>query len=107
MSRIKQLKEFLKSEPHDSFLNYALAMEYIGLSDMDEAKGILLELRERDPDYTATYYHLGKLFQKEKDIDMAEKIYREGILLAQKKREQHQLAELQTALNNMLFDEDE
>ena len=60
-----------------------------------------------DPDYTATYYHLGKLFQKEGDKDKAEEIYTEGIRLTRLKREQHKLAELQTALNNMLFDDDE
>lgn len=107
MSRIKQLEEFLKNEPNDSFLNYALAIEYVGLKDYARAKEILTRLLERDPDYTATYYHLGKLYQQEKNNDKAEEIYEEGIRLTRMKREQHKLAELQTALNNMLFDDDE
>jgi len=107
MDRIKQLQEFLKNEPLDSFLNYALAIEYIGQEDNDKAKNILTELMQRDPDYTATYYHLGKLYQREKNIEKAEVIYNEGIRLTREKREQHKLAELQTALNNMLFEDDE
>lgn len=107
MSRIKQLENFLKDEPEDSFLNYALAIEYIGLENWDKAKGILDVLMERDPDYTATYYHLGKLYQREKNVEKAEEIYQQGIRLTQQKREQHKLAELQNALTNMLFDEDE
>ncbi len=107
MNRIKQLEDFLKNEPHDSFLNYALAIEYVGQEDFEKAKDLLTQLMARDPDYTATYYHLGKLFQKEGDKDKAEEIYTEGIRLTRLKREQHKLAELQTALNNMLFDDDE
>jgi Tfp pilus assembly protein PilF len=107
MSRIKQLENFLKEEPEDSFLNYALAIEYVGLENYDKAKQILVELVKRDPDYTATYYHLGKLYQREKNIEKAEEIYQEGIRLTRAKREQHKLAELMNALNNMLFDEDD
>ncbi len=107
MSRIKQLESFLKNEPNDSFLNYALAIEYVGLENWETAKNILIKLVERDPDYTATYYHLGKLYHREKNIPKAEEIYEEGIRLTRQKREQHKLAELQNALNNMLFEEDE
>jgi Tfp pilus assembly protein PilF len=107
MSRIKQLEDFLKKEPQDSFLNYALAIEYIGIDETEKARQIFLELLERDPDYTATYYHLGKIYQNEKDVDRAEQIYKDGIAITRLKKEQHKLAELQTALNNMLFDDDE
>ena len=107
MNRIKQLEDFLKNEPNDSFLNYALAIEYVGQEDYTKAKDLLNELMTRDPDYTATYYHLGKLYQRENDRVKAEEIYTEGIRLTRQKREQHKLAELQTALNNMLFDDDE
>lgn len=107
MDRIKQLEEFLKNEPEDSFLNYALAIEYVGLENYDKAKEILTQLIQRDPDYTASYYHLGKLYQREKELEKAQSVYEEGIRLTRAKREQHQLAELQTALNNMLFDDDE
>ena len=81
MSRIKQLEEFLKNEPNDSFLNYALAIEYVGQKDYAKAKDIFAQLMERDPDYTATYYHLGKLYQNEKNTEKAEEIYEEGIRL--------------------------
>ena len=107
MSRIKQLEDFLQKEPDDSFLNYALAIEYIGINEKSKAKDIFENIIKRDPDYTATYYHLGKLFQEEKNVDRAEEIYQEGIRLTRMRKEQHKLAELQTALNNMLFDDDE
>ena len=107
MSRIKQLEDFLQKEPEDSFLNYALAIEYIGINEKAKAKEIFEKLMEVDPEYTATYYHLGKMFQEEKNIERAEEIYQEGIRLTRMRKEQHKLAELQTALNNMLFEDDE
>ncbi|MFT5725185.1 MAG: Tfp pilus assembly protein PilF [Bacteroidia bacterium] len=107
MNRIKQLEDFLEKEPNDSFLNYALAIEYVGISDYKKAKDIFIKLIREDPDYTATYYHLGKMYQNEKNTVKAEEIYEEGIRLTRLKKEQHKLAELQTALNNMLFDDDE
>ncbi|MEZ4843554.1 MAG: tetratricopeptide repeat protein [Bacteroidia bacterium] len=106
MDRIEQLKEFLKTEPRDEFLNYALAIEYIGLGETDMAKEIFENLIKHSPDYTATYYHLGKMHEKKGEKDLAEEIYRKGILLTQKNKNQHQLAELQSALNNMLYDEE-
>ncbi len=107
MSRIKQLKEFLEQEPNDSFLNYALAIEFIGVKEFEKAEKIFTKLLKNDPDYTATYYHLGKIYQEQGNKDKAEEVYEEGIRLTKLKREQHKLAELQTALNNMLYDDDE
>ncbi|MCB0733876.1 MAG: tetratricopeptide repeat protein [Flavobacteriales bacterium] len=105
MNRIEQLQKFMESDPGDPFLRYALAIEYIGIQNVDGARKLFEELLESNPDYSATYYHLGKLYQKEGNTDRAEEIYRQGIQLTQRKREQHQLAELQTALNNMLYED--
>ena len=105
MDRLEQLAEFLEKEPNDPFLQYAMAIEYIGKDNKAKGKEILLHLKEKHPNYTALYYHLGKLYQQEGDSETAEKIYREGIVLTMKSKEQHTLAELQSALNNMLFEE--
>ena len=105
MDRIEQLKNFLKDEPDDSFLNYALAIEYVGRNDLDLAKDIFIKLIKNDPNYTATYYHLGKLYEQQGNKDEAESIYEEGIKLTRAAKEQHKLAELQSALTNMLYDD--
>lgn len=105
MDRLEQLTEFLEKEPNDPFLQYAVAIEYIGRNNKAKGKEILLHLKASHPNYTALYYHLGKLLQGEGDIDAAEKVYREGIELTKLSKEQRTLAELQSALNNMLFEE--
>ena len=38
MDRIAKLKELLETNPRDSFLQHALALEYIKLGDDDTAK---------------------------------------------------------------------
>jgi tetratricopeptide (TPR) repeat protein len=106
LTRIEQLKEFLQNEPQDAFLNYALAIEYIGTGRGEEAQEIFAQLIKNQPEYSATYLHYGRYFEKLGNKERAEEIYRKGIVLTMRLREQHNLAELQTALNNMLYDEE-
>ena len=50
-SRIKQIKTFLNDSPEDAFLNYALAIEYLGLDESQKAKEIFEKLIENNPEY--------------------------------------------------------
>ncbi|MCB9246442.1 MAG: tetratricopeptide repeat protein [Flavobacteriales bacterium] len=104
-TRLDQLKEFLEKEPDDPFLNYALAMETESAGDRQRALDILRTLRNTHPDYTATYYHLGRLLLEFGKRDEALAIFEEGVKRTRAKKEQHLLAELQSALNNLLYDE--
>jgi len=104
-NRVMQLKEFLAKTPEDAFLNYALAIEYVGMGKDDDAKAIFENLLENQPTYTATYYHLGKLYEREGRKDDAETVYRKGIMLTMKNREQHAMAELQNALSNLWIED--
>jgi predicted Zn-dependent protease len=103
--RISKLKEFLKSSPDDEFLNFALAQEYIGMEDDDSASELLKKLRRISPDYVATYYHLGKLLIRQGQNDEAEKIFNEGIEVGRKIKDNHSVSELQSALNELLYDD--
>lgn len=103
--RIARLKEFLNSSPDDEFLNFALSQEYIGMGDDKSASELLYKLRERSPDYVATYYHLGKLLIRQSENDSAEKIFTEGIEIGRKIKDNHSVSELQSALNELLYDD--
>ena len=105
-SRIEQIKTFLNDSPNDAFLNYALAIEYLGLNETKKAKEIFEKLVINHPNYSATYYHYGKLIQSEGDADAAKAIYEMGIKIALENKETHAAAELRTALNELLYDED-
>ena len=105
-SRIEQIKAFLKDSPEDSFLNYALAIEYIGMQDFNEARSLFEKILVNAPDYKATYYHYGKLLLKDGHKEKAMEIFTTGIKYAEQKKELHTAAELRSALNEILYDEE-
>lgn len=102
-TKIDQLLEFLKEEPNDPFTLYALALEY-EKSDLEKCKAYFDLLLDKHPDYLATYYHAGKFYESS-DREQAKKIYRAGMLVAQKQSKTKTYNELQNALN-MLLDEE-
>ncbi len=63
ISRLEKLLEFIKNEPNDEFLKYALATEYLRLGQTDRSLSYYEDLIANHPSYTGTYYHLGKLYE--------------------------------------------
>ncbi|WP_158799558.1 tetratricopeptide repeat protein [Pedobacter sp. L105] len=98
-TRLNKLLTFLATEPNDPFILYALATEYNSLNDTAEAFHYYLKLVAEHPDYVGTYYHLGKLYQKEGQPDKAVEIYQLGMQSARKKGDRHAFSELQGAYN--------
>ncbi|MDW7694682.1 tetratricopeptide repeat protein [Flammeovirgaceae bacterium SG7u.111] len=105
-ARIKKLQEFLKEDPNDPFLIYALAGEYL---EKDPQKAIKQYefLLEKHEDYFATYYHAANLYALLGDNTKAEETYKKGMEICQKLGEHHAYSELQSAYNNFLFDTDD
>lgn len=99
-TRLTKLLEFLENDPNDSFILYALATEYNSLNDTEKAFSYYHQLVKEHPDYVGTYYHLGKLYEKESQKDKAIEIYQKGMLAARAKRDMHALSELQGAYNS-------
>ena len=102
MNRIETLKGLLKDNPNDSFLRYALALEYIKLGQNDEAVQAFEAVRNTDPEYLATYYQLGQLYQKLGQKHDAEKTLRTGITVATRAGDEHTRSELEAALEGLL-----
>lgn len=106
-SRIEQLQEFLKDDSNDSFLKYALALEYVIIGKNDTAINCFLQLIKEDINYVATYYQLGKLYESLNDVEKAIEIYKNGIKIAQKLENKKTLLELQEAYYMLIeIDED-
>ena len=97
MDRIEKLKEFLEVNPADSFVQHALAMEYIKLGDDETARNLLEQLLEKEPGYVGSYYHLGKLMERGGDNNAAIKWYEKGMEEAKKVGENHAYGELRGA----------
>src|SRR5690242_7303774 len=102
-TRLEQLKKFLDEDPHDPFNLYALALE---LSKADSAQAIdLFEKLMAEPEtYLPTYYHADKLYETSANTDRAIAVYKKGIEQAKVQQQFKTLRELQSALDELIFD---
>jgi tetratricopeptide (TPR) repeat protein len=97
LSRIKKLLEYIKQNGKDSFLQHALALEYIKIDRDEEARNVFNELLLREPTYVGSYYHLGKLLERAGNFEKAIKIYERGMQEAKKAGDMHSYNELMGA----------
>lgn len=96
--RLEHLTRLLESSPNDSFLLFALAKEHEGLHNQRDALTFYLRLLESDPGYVGLYYHLGKLYEAQQDIEKAIMTYKNGIKVSKKAGDRHAMSELSAAL---------
>ena len=101
MSRIEKLLEYMKTSGKDSFLQHALALEYIKVGDDDEARKLFNEVLLREPTYVGSYYHLGKLLERVADFERAIRVYKRGMEEAKKAGDHHSYNELNGALEDL------
>ncbi len=95
LSRLDKLLEFIKNEPNDEFLKYALATEYLRLNQADIALTYYEDLINNHPKYVGTYYHLGKLYEALNRKQDAIATYENGMKVTKAKRDNHAFSELQ------------
>lgn len=103
MDRIDKLKSFLEQNPSDSFLQHALALEYIKLGDDAKAKELFESVLENNPGYVGSYYHLAKLLERAGDTEAAVKICERGMQEAKNAKEQLAYNELRSLHEDMTF----
>ncbi len=102
MNRIEILRGFLEENPKDSFSRYALALEYVKAGQSDDAVREFETVKKNDPDYVATYFQLGQLYQKLGQPHEAEKTFLTGITAASRAGDEHTKSELEAALEALL-----
>ena len=105
MNRLEQLEAFLKEQPTDDFLRYAIAQEHYKIGNLDTCQSIFEALVKESPEYSATYYHLGKLYEKKGQAEEAISTYKKGIEITIKNKENHALSELKSALLELELDD--
>lgn len=104
INRLAQLKAFLAESPNDPFLTYAMSLEYLKTGEDEKALDIFMKLTKTNPNYVGTYYHLGKLQEKQEMYEEALVTYEKGMEIANQLKDYHSLKELKGAYN-MLSDE--
>ncbi len=100
-TRLELLKRYLQEDPTDSFLRYALALEFIKLNETNQAYQQLEKLLNDDPDYLAAYYIAGKTAEGLGQNSNALNWYSKGIEVAKMQKDQHTLNELSGAKDSM------
>ena len=103
MDRIDKIKEMLRENATDSFLQHALALEYIKLGNDSEARKLFESILENEPAYIGSYYHLAKLLERIGETDNAIKVYEKGMEEAKKAGDNHSLSELRSAFEELTF----
>ncbi|NBY25657.1 MAG: hypothetical protein EBQ65_08400 [Chitinophagaceae bacterium] len=103
MDRIAKLQEMLAQSPGDSFLQHALALEFIKRGDDLKARRYFEELLGSDPMYVGSYYHLAKLLERNGDTSAAIATYEKGMEQAKKVQDQHAYNELRGAWEELTF----
>ena len=103
MERIEKLRTYLQASPTDSFLQHALALEYIKLGDDAQARLLFEEILLREPGYVGSYYHLAKLLERVGETELAIEWYEKGMAAARAAGDNHSYNELQMAHEDLTY----
>lgn len=103
MDRISRLKEFLEATPNDSFVQHALALEYVKAGDDNQARKLFENVLNADENYIGSYYHLGKLLERNDLRKDAVKWYEKGLMKAKEAGDKHAYNELLAAYEDLVY----
>ena len=93
----------MAQNPADSFVQHALALEYIKAGDDAAAQKLFEDILQREPSYVGSYYHLAKLFERNGNNKDAIIWYEKGMDEAKKAGENHAYNELRSAYEELTF----
>lgn len=101
MSRREQIESLLADEPHDTFLRYALAMEYVAEGQIERALQGLARLQAESPPYVPACFMAGQQLTKQGRIEEARTALRVGIEEARRQGDGHAAGEMSQFLASL------
>jgi tetratricopeptide (TPR) repeat protein len=103
--RVDYLHSLIAETTEDPFLHYALGLEYVN-QQPQKAKEYFEYVFLKFPDYVPNYYQLGTLLAETGAKQQAISVFEKGIEIAENLNDRHALAELKSAHQNLIFNED-
>jgi Tfp pilus assembly protein PilF len=103
MERIEKLRAFLAQNGTDSFVQHALALEYVKLNNDRAAREQWEALLAREENYVGSYYHLAKLLERQGEQQLAISTYQKGMEVAKAAGDNHAYNELQAAYEDLIY----
>ena len=104
MERVEKLLAYLNVSPNDSFLQHALALEYIKEGKDGKARFLFEEILKREPSYVGSYYHLAKLLERNGETQAALVWYRKGMDAAKAVNNRKAYHELEAAWEDLSYE---
>ena len=100
-NRLESLFNLLKKEPNDSFLLYAVALEYLSAGNYEEAEKYFKSLLTNDSKYVPAYMQYAQLKEKQDEIGSAKDLYKRGIQIAKETGDKHAAKEMEDFLDEL------
>ena len=101
MSRREQIESMLQDDPSDTFLRYALAMEYDKEGQHDQALEGFAQLTKGDPPYVPAFFMAGQMLARLDRINESRDFLREGIEQARAQGDTHAAGEMSEFLASL------
>jgi Tfp pilus assembly protein PilF len=101
VSRLQKLEALLAESPDDTFLQYALAMQYASEGNDAAADGRMTALLERDPQYVPAYFQLAQIVVRQGDPARARQLLVRGIEVARRSGDDHAEGEMRGFLEQI------
>ena len=102
-NRLIKLQDMLEESPNDIFLNYALAMEYKGLSQFNKTIEQFNKVLLLDENHVPTLYQLGVLLSDSNENDKAILILEKGLEIAKQQKDHKTANEFRTLIDEILY----
>ncbi len=94
MSRREKIEAMLAEEPNDTFLRYALAMEFKSEGDLTTAIAKMTELTKLKPPHVPAYFMAAQYSAEDGETEQARTLLRDGIEEARRQGDHHAAGEM-------------
>jgi tetratricopeptide (TPR) repeat protein len=102
-TRLQKLLEMSQENSSDTFVQYALGMEYKGLNQNDLAEHFLLNCLQIDSNYVPAYYQLALLYQAQNKEMEAINCLNKGFSCLKNGKDQKTKNEFQSLLDELMY----